>query len=157
EDVREVARALTGWTVSNYNRDTDYNAATFVNRPEFHDTGTKAILGHTGNYDGTDAIQIILGHTDAQGSVSGRFLGSKLWTYFAATFPPPHVVDDLQSIYSSGHSVHEVVRAILLEPEFYEAHTRKVWVRSPVEYAVASVRMLEGASDFSAAANALAG
>ena len=49
------------------------------------------------------------------------------------------------------------MRAILLAPEFYEAHTRKTWVRSPVEYAVASVRMLEGTSDFSAAANALAG
>ena len=157
EDVREVARALTGWTVANYNRDTNYNAATFVNRPEFHDTGTKTILGHTGDYDGTDAIEILLGHTDAQGSVSGRFLASKLWTFFAGTYPPLHVVDALQSIYAGDHSVREVVRAILLEPEFYEAHSRKVWVRSPVEYAVASVRMLEGGSDFSAAANALSG
>ena len=33
QDVREAARALTGWTVANYNRDTDYNAATFVDRP----------------------------------------------------------------------------------------------------------------------------
>ncbi len=46
---------------------------------------------------------------------------------------------------------------IFLHPEFYEAHTVKTWVRSPVEYAVASVRMLEGTSDFSAASNALPG
>ena len=157
EDVREVARALTGWTVANYNRDTGYNAATFINRPQFHDEGSKTILGRTGNFDGYDAIDIILNHTDSEGSVSGRFLGSKLWTFFAGTWPPAHVVDALQSIYASGHSIREIVRAILLEPEFYEAHTRKTWVRSPVEYAVAAVRMLEGTSDFSAAANALAG
>ena len=158
EDVREVARALTGWTVENYNRDTGYNAATFVNRPQFHDEGTKTILGRSGNFDGYDAIDIILGHADAQGSVSGRFLGSKLWSYFAGTYPPPHVVDALQATYvSSGHSIREIVRAILLEPEFYAAHSRTVWVRSPVEYAVAAVRMLEGTSDFSSAANALAG
>jgi uncharacterized protein (DUF1800 family) len=157
EDVREVARALTGWTVANYNRDTGYNAATFVNRPQLHDEGSKTILGRTGNFDGYDAIDIILNHTDAQGSVSGRFLGSRLWAFLAGTYPPPHVVDALQSIYAVGHSVREVVRAILLEPEFYAAHTRKVWVRSPVEYAVAAVRILEGQSDFSAAANALAG
>ncbi len=157
EDVREVARALTGWTVANYNRDTGYNAATFINRPQFHDEGSKTILGRTGNFDGYDAIDIILNHADSEGSVSGRFLSSKLWTYFAGTWPPAHVVDTLQSIYVSGHSIREIVRAILLAPEFYEAHTRKTWVRSPVEYAVAAVRMLEGTSDFSAAANALAG
>ena len=157
EDVREVARALTGWTVANYNRDTGYDAATFVDRPEFHDEGSKTILGRTGNFNGYDAIDIILDHADAEGSVSGRFLGAKLWVYFAGTYAPPHVVDALQSVYAADHSIREVVRAILLAPEFYEAHTRKTWVRSPVEYAVASVRMLEGTSDFSAAANALAG
>jgi uncharacterized protein (DUF1800 family) len=158
EDVRELARALTGWTVANYNRDTEYNAATFVDRPQFHDNGSKTILGQTGNFDGYDAIDIILNLTDSAGSVSGRFLGSKLWAFFAGTYAPEPVVDALQQVYaSSGHSVREVIRAIFLDPEFYEAHTVKTWVRSPVEYAVASVRMLEATSDFSAAANALPG
>jgi uncharacterized protein (DUF1800 family) len=158
EDVREVARALTGWTVANYNRETGYNAATFVNRPQFHDEGPKTVLGRTGNFDGYDAIDIVLNHADAQGSVSGRFIGAKLWAYFGGTYPPPHVVDRLQSVYAaSDRSIREVVRAIFLEPEFYTAHTRKAWVRSPVEYAVAAVRMLEGESDFSSAANGLAG
>ncbi len=158
EDVREVARAFTGWTVENYNRGTDYNAATFSDRPQFHDTGIKTILGQTGNFDGYAAIGIILGLTDSAGSVSGRFLGSKLWAFLAGTYAPESVVDVLQQAYvSSGHSVREVVRAILLHPEFYEAHSIKTWVRSPVEYAVASVRLLEATSDFSAASNALSG
>lgn len=157
-DVTEVARAFTGWTVANYNRATDYNAATFVVRDDFHDGGSKTILGKSGNFDGYGAIDVILGYTDASGSVSGRFLAGKLWAYFAGTYATASIVDDLQSVYTAtGHSIREVVRAILLHPEFYAAHARKAWVRSPVEYAVASVRMLEGESDFSSAANALAG
>jgi uncharacterized protein (DUF1800 family) len=67
-------------------------------------------------------------------------------------------VDQLASIYvSSGRVIREVVRAIFLSPEFYEAHARKSWVRSPVEYAVAQVRMLEAATDFSSAVNSLSG
>jgi uncharacterized protein (DUF1800 family) len=155
-DVTGVARALTGWTVQNYTKLDNFNGATFVDNPAFHDGGTKVILGQNGAWNGYDAIRIILNWSDAQGSKSGRFLGAKLWTFFAYPDPPDTIVNQLASVYSSsGHSVREVVRAILTSPEFYEAHTRKTWVRSPVEYAVAAVRMLQGASDFSSPANSL--
>ena len=157
-DVTETARALTGWAVQNYNRDTGYNAATFVDKPQQHDDGSKTILGKTGNFNGTDAIGIILDLTDSAGSVSGRFIGGKLWTYLAGNDAQDYVVDELQSVYaSSGRSIREVVRAILLHDDFFADHTYKTWVRSPAEYAVASVRMLEATSDFSSAANSLSG
>jgi uncharacterized protein (DUF1800 family) len=158
QDVTETARALTGWTIANYNRDTNYNAAYFVDRADFHDTGTKTILGRTGNWNGYDAIDIILNYTDSRGSVSGRFIGAKLWLYFAGNDAADYLVDELQAVYvSSGRSIRELVRAILLHDDFYADHTLKTWVRSPVEYAVAAIRMLEGASDFSAPSNALPG
>src|SRR5262249_21461412 len=141
-----------------YNKTTNYNAATFVNNPAQHDNGTKTILGQSGNFDGTDAIGIILNHADSTGSVSGRFIGSKLWLYFAGNDAADYLVDELQSVYaSSGRSIREVVRAIFLHDDFFAEHTLKTWVRSPVEYAVASVRMLAATSDFSSAANSLAG
>jgi uncharacterized protein (DUF1800 family) len=157
-DVTEVARALTGWTVQNYNKATNYNDATFIDKPQQHDGGSKTILGKTGNFDGTDAIGIILDLTDSAGSVSGRFIGGRLWTFFAGNDAPDYVVNELQSVYaSSGWSIREVVRAIFLHDDFFADHTYKTWVRSPVEYAVASVRMLEATSDFSSAANSLSG
>ena len=158
EDVRECSRALTGWTVQNYTRNDNYNGATFLDNPATHDNGVKTLLGVTGNLNGYDAIAIILNHSDAQGSVSGRFLGAKLWSYFAYPYPPEHVVAELRDTYvSSARSMREVVRRIFLMEEFYERHTRKTWVRSPVEYAVAAVRMLEGSSDFATPANSLSG
>ncbi len=157
-DVTEVARALTGWTVTNYNRATDFNGATFLDRADYHDNGSKTILGKTGNWNGYDAIDIILNLTDGAGSVSGRFLGGKLWSFFAGTYAPDYVVDELQKTYvASGRAIREVVRAILLHPEFYAAHSVKTWVRSPVEFTVAAIRMLGGASDFSTPANSLPG
>ncbi|HEX9148797.1 MAG TPA: DUF1800 domain-containing protein [Thermoanaerobaculia bacterium] len=156
-DVREVARALTGWTLQNYRGSDGYNGATFLENPSLHDTGSKTILGQTGAWDGADAIRIILDHSDSEGSVSGRFIGAKLWTFFAYEAPPRHVVDELRDVYvSSNHSIREVVRRILLHPEFYEAHTRKTWVRSPVEYAVAAIRLTEATSDFDVAVRQLA-
>jgi uncharacterized protein (DUF1800 family) len=157
-DVTEAARALTGWTIQNYSNSDNYNGATFVDNPAIHDNGNKTILGQTGPWNGTDALRIILERTDARGSVSGRFIGAKLWSFFVYDDPPDFLVDQLASIWvSSGRSIREVVRAIFSSPEFYEPHARKTWVRSPVEYAVASVRMLEGSTDFSTPASSLAG
>jgi uncharacterized protein (DUF1800 family) len=157
-DVTEVSRALTGWTVQNYSRADNYNGATFLDSSPLHDGGEKSILGETGSWNGYDAISLILNWRDGQGTKSGRWIGAKLWTFFAYPYPPDHVAGQLGAVYdSSGRSIREVVRAIFLSPEFYEAHTRKTWVRSPVEYAVAQVRMLEGTSDFSTATNALSG
>lgn len=158
EDVTELARAFTGWTVANYNRATNYDAATFLDRASDHDGGAKTILGSTGNWDGYDAIGIIVNRMDAAGSVPGRFLGAKLWSFFAGTPASPEATDALQQVYvASGHSIREVVRAILLRDELYAPEAVKAWVRSPVEFAVAAVRMLGGASDFSTPANALPG
>ena len=77
QDVTELARALTGWTVANYNRATNYDQATFLDRASDHDGGSKTILGQTGNWDGYDAIGILVNRTDAAGSVPGRFLGAQ--------------------------------------------------------------------------------
>ncbi len=158
EDVTEIARAFTGWTVANYNRATNYNAATFLDRPADHDAGIKTILGQTGNWDGNDAIGIILDLSDGSGSVSGRFISGELWSFLAGTEAPAAVLDALQQTYAtSGRSIREVVRAILLRDEFYADYSIRTWVRSPVEFAVASIRMLEGSSDFSTPASSLPG
>ena len=157
-DVTEVARALTGWTIQGYTQVDGYNGAFFVDNAAFHDSGSKTILGQTGNWNQLQAIAILLNATDARGSVSGRFIGAKLWKFFAYDDPPDFIVDQLAGIYvSSGRVIREVVRAIFLSPEFYEPHARKTWVRSPVEYAVAQVRMLEATTDFSSAVNSLSG
>src|SRR5215813_6353762 len=60
KDVTEVARALTGWTITGYSKMDNYNGAVFKDDPAFHDNGYKTILGQTGNWNGYDAVRIIL-------------------------------------------------------------------------------------------------
>ena len=157
-DVTEVARALTGWTLvpGSYIAATNYNTATFLDLPLIHDNGTKTILGQTGNWNGYDAIRIILDYTDSQGSVSGRFLSRKLWTFFAYHDPPDWVVAELAGVYvSSGRSIKAVMDHLVRMPEFYEPHARQALVRSPVEYTVAALRQLEAKTDMSVPVNSL--
>lgn len=159
-DVTMVARALTGWTLTpgSYTKTDNYNGATFFDNPAQHDTGAKTILGQTGNWNGTDAIGIILNWSDADGSKSGRFITAKLWSFFAYPNPTDDIVTQLTAVWtSSNRSIREVLRALFTMPEFYEAHSYKKWVRSPVEYAVAAIRMLAGQSDFVTPVNALTG
>jgi uncharacterized protein (DUF1800 family) len=156
-DVTMVARALTGWTLMGVGPNQN-NDATFFDNTSQHDNGAKTILGATGNWTALDAINIILNWSDASGSKSGRFVTAKLWTFFAYANPPDAIVDQLTAVWtSSNHSIREVLRALFMMPEFYELHTRKQWVRSPAEYSVAAIRMLEGQSDFVAVFNSLAG
>ena len=155
-DVTETARALTGWTVQGYRGTDNYNGATFLDSAAFHDNGSKTILGQTGNWNGYDAIRIILEYADEKGSVSGQFLATTLWTFFAYHDPPDWIVQELTGVYvSSGRSIKAVMDHLFHMPEFYEPHTRKVLVRSPVEFAVAALRQLQAKSDMSAPVNSL--
>ncbi len=156
-DVTMVARALTGWTLQGVGPNQN-NDATFFDNTAQHDNGVKTILGSTGNWTALDAINLILNWSDASGSKSGRFMTEKLWTFFAYANPPDAIVDQLTAVWtSSNRSIREVLRALFTMPEFYELHTRKKWVRSPVEYAVAAIHMLGSQSDFVAVFNSLPG
>jgi len=156
-DVTETARALTGWTVQGYRGADNYNGATFLDNAAFHDNGSKTILGQTGAWNGYDAIRILLEYADEKGSVSGQFLATTLWTFFAYHDPPDWIVQELAGVYvSSGRSIKAVMDHLFRMPEFYEPHTRKVLVRSPVEFAVAALRQLQAKSDMSAPINSLA-
>ena len=154
-DVTEVARSLTGWTITKP-AGAEASQYTFTFDSTKHDSGTKTILGQTGNWDATDAIRIILDHTDARGSVSGRFLAGRLWTYFAYHDPPDWIVDELATVYvSSNRSIRAMLDHLFRSPEFYEPHARKALVRSPVENVVAAVRQLEATTDLATPAASL--
>ena len=54
-DIKEIARAFTGWTI-------DSRRGTFANRPRRHDQGEKTVFGHTGRFDGDDIVDFLLAH-----------------------------------------------------------------------------------------------
>jgi uncharacterized protein (DUF1800 family) len=118
-DVRENARALTGWRGSVVAK----QSTGFSFDPARHDTGTKTIFDKSGNYAWQDSCQLCLDHP-----MHPSFFVTKLWSYFIPTAPDAATVQALSATYAS-RAVRPVVEAILLHPDF---HTGPRMVKPPV-------------------------
>jgi hypothetical protein len=113
DDVREMARTLTGWV-------NDWSEALgsydFHYEPSYHDTGKKTVFEQTGNWDYEDAVRLCVSHP-----LHPSFFVTKLWGYFIPTTPSEATLASLQGLYlSSGYSIQAIVEAILQHPDFYE-------------------------------------
>ena len=75
-DIRELARCFTGWTTTK-DATTEPGQGEFINDPSKHDDGEKTFLGETGNFDGYQAIDIIL-----KQDATAKFLSGKIYRYF---------------------------------------------------------------------------
>ncbi len=112
DDVREMARALTGWR-------NDWSAElgnhNFRFDPTYHDTGLKTVFGQTGKWNYEDAVRLCVSHP-----LHASFFVTKLWGYFIPSAPSEATLASLQGVYiSSGYSIRAVVEAILQHPDFY--------------------------------------
>ena len=112
-DVREAARALTGWRA-----DWDDAAGGYVNfrfDPTRHDTGTKTVFGHSGNWGWQDMCRLAVEHP-----LHASFLVDKLWSYFVPRAPSASTRSSLIKTYrSNGYAIRPVLEAILMHPDLY--------------------------------------
>jgi uncharacterized protein (DUF1800 family) len=130
-DVREVARALSGWQCQ------FVDELGFVGKAYYdaskHDDGTKTIFGQTGNFDWTDVCRMVVEHPKHPG-----FFVEKLWSYFILEPVPDAVRVALEQAYvASGHQIRPVLEAILCSPQFYEGARM---VKPPVVYHAGMMR-----------------
>ena len=131
EDVRQSARAFTGWTL-------DYTTGDFFFNTYDHDSGEKRFLGKTGRWQGQDIINIVT-HTTA----SSKWVVTRLWSWLAypVTTEDP-VVADLAHGYSKDLDVTNLLSAILHHPDFVSTRAMNGLVKQPVEYLVGTLRLL---------------
>ncbi|HXS68238.1 MAG TPA: DUF1800 domain-containing protein [Candidatus Polarisedimenticolia bacterium] len=132
KDITEAARALTGWSL-------DPAAQKFIYRPFIHDTGVKTILGKTGNMDGDDFIHQIVAQPQA-----AMFITAKIWNFFAGEMPSPEWNTELADVFrNSGNDFKPLMRVMFSCEEFYSDSVIRNEVKSPTQWLVGSVRMLE--------------
>lgn len=132
KDVTEAARALTGWTLDRIKQEAVY-------RPRLHDPGVKTVLGRSGTLKGEDVIQQIVAQPQA-----ARFIVTKLWRFFASENPSDALLDALAAGFRrSGYQFKPLLRAMFRSEEFYEESVIRSQVKSPVQFLVSAVRMLE--------------
>jgi hypothetical protein len=130
QDVREMARALTGWGATE-NGELGFHDFRFI--PTNHDSREKVIFGQRGNFDWTDACRLCSDHP-----LHPSYVVDKLWGYFIPTPPDAGTRQALEDLYrASGHVVLPLVEAILMHPDLY---TGQRMVKPPVVYAAGLVR-----------------
>lgn len=141
DDVKNCARAFTGWTfketvpgVKPYGR---FHWA-FDFRPDRHDDCEKEFLGECGPFDGTDIIDIIVRHP-----ATSRFLAKRLYLFFVADHPDPDAIEYLASVYhESQYDIRAMLRALFLSPFFRSEQAYYAKVKNPAEHVVGIMRLV---------------
>jgi uncharacterized protein (DUF1800 family) len=135
QDVQEVARAFTGWTI-----ETPRRGGGFRFEPRMHDSGEKVVLGRRiaagGKKDGDRVLDLLASHPS-----TARFIATKLARRFVADDPPDDLVDRAAARFTeTGGDIRGVVRTIVTSPEFFAAAAYRVKVKTPLEFVVSAVR-----------------
>jgi uncharacterized protein (DUF1800 family) len=132
QDVREAARAFTGWSV-------DLDTAEFKFRPFLHDDGPKTVLGRTGKLDGDAVLDILLAQP-----ATAEFVVAKLWREFVSPDPDPAEVRRIAARFrGTGYDIKVALRELLLSEAFWATESRAALVKSPVDLVVGTMRALD--------------
>jgi hypothetical protein len=136
-DIRELARCFTGWTTTK-DVTTKPGQGDFVNKPELHDDGEKTFLGETGNFDGYQAIDIIL-----KQDATAKFLSGKIYRYFVNE----QLSDELNArlakqLQDSDYDLKSFMKTLLLSKDFYSEPNVGTQIKEPVVLVVSTYRKL---------------
>jgi uncharacterized protein (DUF1800 family) len=132
DDIREQARALTGWRSDWSN---ELGVHNFRFDPKRHDTGIKTVFGQSGSWGWEDACRLCVEHP-----LHASFFVEKLCGYFVADPPSSATRDALVGVYrDSGWAIRPVLEAILTGPELYEGGPM---VKPPVVHLAGMLRGL---------------
>ena len=131
DDVKEAARAFTGWGFK-LNGD-------FVFRKWDHDADDKTLLGKTGNLDGDDVLEILLGKRQ-----TAYFIARKLYKFLVneSVVPPERITWLGDRFYDSGYEIMRLLNDIVQSDWFYAPENVGAKIKSPVELWVGLRRAL---------------
>jgi len=138
QDVIEVARCFTGWTI-----DRPQQGGEFLFRPVTHDRGEKRVLGTVipaggGQDDGLAVIDLLVRHPS-----TARFISTKLVRRFVSDEPPPALVERAARTFrSTGGDIRAVLVTIFSAPEFISAEAQHAKVKTPLEVVASAARVL---------------
>lgn len=145
QDVMEVARCLTGWTVRARNQ-ARFAVGKVEFRPDLHDNGTKTVLGISipaglGEGDLDRVLEIVCRHPS-----TSRYVAGKLCRRFIADTPPDAAVETVARAFTaSSGDIRQTLRALFDSPDF--AASRGAKVKRPFHFVVSALRATAARTD----------
>src|SRR5580700_6499933 len=135
QDVTEVARVFTGWTLKQPKQGGGF---TFEERT--HEPGDKMVLGHRikpkGEKEGLEVLRIL-----AHNPSTAKFMCNKLAMRFVSDDPPPALVNRMaQTFLKKDGDIRQVLETMFDSREFWAADTYRAKVKTPLEFTVSAVR-----------------
>jgi len=135
EDVINVAKAFTGWTIRQPRRDPE-----FIFDERLHDNGVKTVLGHEiragGMKDGEEVLDIL-----ARDPHTARHISLELARRFVSDDPPAALVERMaQTFLKSDGDIREVLRTMIVSPEFWSKEAYRAKVKTPFELVASAAR-----------------
>jgi len=143
QDVQEVARCFTGWTIRKPNE-----VGLFFFNPRAHDNGEKVVLGQKipaggGISDGERVLDILASHPS-----TANFIATKLARRFVSDDPPRSVINRAAATFlKTNGSIRETLRTIVTSPEFFAVDVYRAKLRTPFEYVAAGLRAVGAETD----------
>jgi len=135
QDIIEVARIFTGWSIEPPER-----GSGFVFRDWAHDRGEKHVFGLTFDDDGQDEGIRLLKFLASQHATM-HHVSAKLCARFVADDPPDGCIDAAVAAWQkTGGDIRAVLRAIFMSPDFWSAQAVRSKVKTPFEFVVSAVR-----------------
>ncbi len=139
QDVVNVARVFTGWTVFDPSR-----VGEFQFNPQYHDRAEKTVLGHTiarggGEQEGVQVIDLLARHPS-----TAHHISQQLAQRFVADDPPPALVERMADTFlKTDGDLRAVMETMLLSKEFLSQGSWRSKVKSPLEMVASSLRALD--------------
>ncbi len=135
QDVTELAKVLTGWTIDKPNQ-----GGGFKFDPRMHEPGTKTVLGHRiknkGEKEGSEMLHLL-----ATNPHTAHFISLKLAQRFVSDNPPESLVASMSKTFlKKKGDIREVLNTMFRSPEFWADDAYRAKVKTPFEFIVSSVR-----------------
>jgi uncharacterized protein (DUF1800 family) len=140
DDVKECARAFTGWGIKNLLNAGPYgrNVWEYQFFPEQHDYGEKQFLGHQGRFDGADIVDIVVAHP-----ATARFIAKRLYLFFVSDKPDDAAIEELAQVFEETNGdIRAVMRVLLLSDAFCSTKNYFAKVKSPAEHVVGVAKLV---------------
>jgi len=129
DDVKEAARAFTGWTD---------RRGTFEFNDRRHDKGRKTILGRTGRFGGEEVIEILL-----EQAACSRYLANGMIRYFEGQEPSATRLGSYANLLmKNDYDISLFLKELFTDPSFYRSEVVGTRIAGPLDFLVGSTRRL---------------